>query len=136
MRIEGTARSSANFFKRLSHGKVSTCILFTSIPVTILLFYGIDDKNESFFGHDYINDYRYRSQGNVVYHVGIMVSHYALLVTLSIIGLLISWIGYEMLKLSINKLSLLWITTFHKAFWNPSYCNTGQKILEINIEEM
>ena len=71
-----------------------------AIPVAILLFYGIEDKSAWFFGHDYINDYRYRIENNVVYHIGVMVSHYALIVTLSIVGLLISWIIYEILKLS------------------------------------
>jgi hypothetical protein len=73
---------------------------FAAIPLAILLFYGIEDKNAWFFGHDYINDYRYRIENNVVYHVGIMVSHYALIVTLSIVGILISWIIYEAWKLS------------------------------------
>ena len=75
-------------------------ISIVAIPVAILLFYGIEDKNSWFFGHDYINDYRYRIENNVVYHIGVMVSHYALIVTLSIVGLLISWIIYEVLKLS------------------------------------
>jgi hypothetical protein len=75
-------------------------ISIIAIPVAILLFYGIEDKNAWFFGHDYINDYRYRIENNVVYHIGVMVSHYALIVTLSIVGILISWIIYELVKLS------------------------------------
>jgi hypothetical protein len=71
-----------------------------AIPVAILLFYGIEDKNAWFFGHEYVNDYRYRIENNVVYHMGVMVSHYALIVTLSIVGILISWIIYEILMAS------------------------------------
>src|SRR5688500_13569631 len=54
------------------------CTIFALVPLFILLFYGIEDKNVWFFGHEYINDYRYRIQCNVVYHVGVMVSHYSL----------------------------------------------------------
>jgi hypothetical protein len=81
--------------------------LLLAIPVTILLFYGIEDKNAWFFGHDYINDYRYRIENNVVYHIEVIVGHYAVIVTLSIVGILISWIIYELVKLSnitINRL--------------------------------
>lgn len=97
--------SSPNFLK-INSGRKTFHISIIAIPVAILLFYGIEDKNAWFFGHDYINDYRYRIENNVVYHIGVMVSHYALIVTLSIVGLLISWIIYEVLKLSnvaINK---------------------------------
>lgn len=91
---------------KINSGRKTFHISIIAIPVAILLFYGIEDKNAWFFGHDYINDYRYRIENNVVYHIGVMVSHYALIVTLSIVGLLISWIIYEVLKLSnvaINK---------------------------------
>lgn len=97
--------SSPNFLK-INSGRKTFHISIIAIPVAILLFYGIEDKNAWFSGHDYINDYRYRIENNVVYHIGVMVSHYALIVTLSIVGLLISWIIYEVLKLSnvaINK---------------------------------
>lgn len=91
---------------KINSGRKTFHISIIAIPVAILLIYGIEDKNAWFFGHDYINDYRYRIENNVVYHIGVMVSHYALIVTLSIVGLLISWIIYEVLKLSnvaINK---------------------------------
>lgn len=91
--------STPNFLK-INSGRKTFHISIVAIPVAILLFYGIEDKNAWFFGHDYINDYRYRIKNNVVYHIGVMVSHYALIVTLSIVGLLISWIIYEVLKLS------------------------------------
>lgn len=91
--------STPNFLK-INSGRKTFHISIVAIPVAILLFYGIEDKNAWFFGHDYINDYRYRIENNVVYHIGVMVSHYALIVTLSIVGLLISWIIYEVLKLS------------------------------------
>ncbi len=103
LRTEDKARSRTDFLKHLYSRKILISIMFTAIPVSILLFYGIDDKNEYFFGHNYVNDYRYKTQENEVYRVGIMVSHHALLATLSIIGLLISWIGYEMFKLFIRK---------------------------------
>jgi hypothetical protein len=75
-------------------------LLFAIAPVSVLLFYGIEDKNSWFFGHDYINDYRYKTNNNAVYHIGIMVSHYSLLVTLAIVGILIIWIIYEGLRSS------------------------------------
>ena len=74
--------------------------LYWNIPLSIMLFHGIEDKNAWFYGHDYINDYRYRIENNVVYHIGVMVSHCALIVTLSVVGMLISWIIYEVWKLS------------------------------------
>ena len=89
--------SNPNFLKS---SRKTFQMSIVAIPVAILLFYGVEDKNAWFFGHDYINDYRYRIENNVVYHIGVMVSHYALIVTLSIVGLLISWIIYEVLKLS------------------------------------
>ena len=91
--------SSRDFLKICSVRRTFHISIF-AIPVAILLFYGIEDKNSWFFGHDYINDYRYRIENNVVYHIGVMVSHYALIVTLSIVGILISWIIYEEWKLS------------------------------------
>ncbi len=81
-------------------------VTFALIPVAILLFYGIEDKTAWFFGHDYINDYRYRIDG-VVHNIGIMVGHFALIATVSIVGILISWIIIEGLKesnVSINRI--------------------------------
>lgn len=80
-------------------GRIIKFILFAFIPIAILLFYGIEDNTAWFFGHQYIDDYRYVIDKNV-YHIGIMVSHSALIVTVSIVGLLISWIVYEGLKAS------------------------------------
>lgn len=75
------------------------------IPLAVLLFYGIEDNTAWFFGHDYINDYRYRIDG-IVYNIGIMVGHFALIVTLSLVGLLIAWISYETIRASnIMKIS-------------------------------
>jgi len=98
--IDKNENSSPNFLKQIVCSRRTKYMSFAAIPLAILLFYGIEDKNAWFFGHDYINDYRYRIENNVVYHVGIMVSHYALIVTLSIVGILISWIIYEAWKLS------------------------------------
>lgn len=92
--------SNRNFLKHICTGRRTFCFSIVAIPVAILLFYGLEDKNAWFFGHDYINDYRYRIENNVVYNIGVMVSHYALIVTLSIIGILISWLAYETWKVS------------------------------------
>jgi hypothetical protein len=81
-------------------------IIFVIIPLAVLLFYGIEDNTSWFFGHDYINDYRYRIDG-VVHNIGIMVGHFALIATVSIVGILISWIIIEGLKesnVSINTI--------------------------------
>ena len=109
-----------------------------AIPVAILLFYGIEDKNAWFFGHDYINDYRYRIENNVVYHIGVMVSHYALIVTLSIVGILISWIIYELVKLSnitINRSEFRAIFHFVVktfTFWHDSFQGNPLKTKNIS----
>jgi 1,4-dihydroxy-2-naphthoate octaprenyltransferase len=111
-------KSTPNFLK-INSGRKTFHISIVVIPVAILLFYGIEDKNAWFFGHDYINDYRYRIENNVVYHIGVMVSHYALIVTLSIVGTLISWIIYEVLKLSniiVNRSALKAIFRVEKTF--------------------
>jgi hypothetical protein len=97
---KSSKKNSSPNFLRINSGRKTFHFSIVAIPVAILLFYGIEDKNAWFFGHDYINDYQYRIENNVVYHIGVMVSHYALIVTLSIVGLLISWIIYEVLKLS------------------------------------
>jgi hypothetical protein len=89
------------------------CTIFGLVPLFILLFYGIEDKNAWFFGHEYINDYRYRIQGNVVNHVGVMISHYSLVVIISIVAILISWIGYyawRLVQISYNSNATVFIT--------------------------
>lgn len=96
--LEHSKVRKTNFTRRISI-KALKCGIFSLIPLSILFFYGIEDKSAWFFGHDYIDDYRYRIN-NVVHHIGIMVGHFALLVTLSVVGLLISWIIYEALNLS------------------------------------
>lgn len=77
--------------------KITLITSFAIIPLCVLGFYGTEDNTAWFFGHDYINDYRYRIDG-VVHNIGIMVGHFALIVTLSVVGLLIAWIVYETLK--------------------------------------
>jgi hypothetical protein len=112
-------RDSIRDFLKIYSGRRTFHISIVAIPVAILLFYGIEDKNAWFFGHDYINDYRYKIGNNVVYHIGVMVSHYALIVTLSIVGTLISWIIYEVLKLSniiVNRSALKAIFRVDKTF--------------------
>jgi len=85
--------------------KASKCGIFALIPLSILLFYGTEDKNADFFenGDGVRAEYKiiYNRQA---YYIGEMVSHWSLIVTLSIVGLLISWIIYEALNLS--KLSI------------------------------
>jgi ABC-type multidrug transport system permease subunit len=77
--------------------RIALITSFVIIPLVVLLYYGIEDNTAWFFGHDYINDYRYRIDG-VVYNIGIMVGHFALIVTVSLVGLLIAWVVYETLK--------------------------------------
>ena len=64
----------------------------------MLLFYGVEDKNADFFDKAiYPDDYR-AVYNQKVFHIGIMVSNLALIVILSVIGILISWIIIEGLK--------------------------------------
>jgi hypothetical protein len=120
-------KDSSRDFLKICSVQRTFHISIVAIPVAILLFYGIEDKNAWFFGHDYINDYRYRIENNVIYHIGVMVSHYALIVTLSIVGILISWIIYELVKLSnitINRSEFRVIFQFVSKtfpFWNESF---------------
>lgn len=112
----------------MNRGRKTFQMSIVAIPVAILLFYGVEDKNAWFFGHDYINDYRYRIENNVVYHIGVMVSHYALIVTLSIVGILISWIIYEVLKLynvAINRLKFKLI--FHLVAKTLTFLQNSSK---------
>lgn len=102
-------RSLPQFFKSRTIPLITT---FVIIPLAILLFYGIEDNTAWFFGHDYINDYRYRIDG-VVYNIGIMVGHFSLIVTLTVVGLLVAWILYEVLKVS-NILGRVNVTDYGK----------------------
>lgn len=81
--------------------KASKCSIFALIPLFILLFYGIEDKKADFFenGDGVRAEYKiiYNRQA---YYIGEIVSHWSLIVTLSVVGLLISWIFYEVLKVS------------------------------------
>jgi len=99
-------KSSAHKFNVPWNVKKSMCLSLVIIPLSIMLFYGIEDKNADFFARvKYPDDYR-AVYNKMVYRMGIMVSHSALIVTLSIVGILISWIGHEAFKLikdSINE---------------------------------
>ena len=99
-------KSSTRKFSAPWSAKKSMCLTLVIIPLSIMLFYGIEDKNADFFAKaKYPDDYR-AVYNNTVYRMGIMVSHSALIVTLSIVGILISWIGHEAFKLlkdSINE---------------------------------
>lgn len=136
------SNSTRDFF-RICSGRRAFHISIVAIPVAVLLFYGIEDKNAWFFGHDYINDYRYRIENNVVYHIGVMVSHYALIVTLSILGILIGWIIYEVLKLSnviINGSELKTVFLLvgkNFALWNDNIQSSlmkGKSISTVSME--
>ena len=78
-------------------------ISFVIIPLSILLFYGIEDKNANFFAQvEYRDDYRAVYE-KTVYPMGIMVSEWALIAILSIVGFLVSWISHEILKVVIGS---------------------------------
>ena len=68
------------------------------IVTSLLLIYGIEDKNADFFkkGRFVTNtegwEYRYKG---VIYPLGLMVSHWANIVVVSIVFMLIFWIAYE-----------------------------------------
>jgi hypothetical protein len=80
-------------------------ISFAIIPLSILLFYGIEDKNADFFTKaTYPDDYRAAYEGTV-YPMGIMVSEWALIAILSIVGILVSWIGHEIFKIVIGSIA-------------------------------
>ena len=71
-------------------------IIFASIVALVIAFYGVNEdsaKEERFFaeGDGVSSEYRIRVGGHV-YHLGEMVSHWANIAVLSIIGILISWI--------------------------------------------
>lgn len=100
-------RSLVQFF---TIRRITLITSFVIIPLAVLLFCGIEDNTSWFFGHDYINDYRYRIDG-IVYNIGIMVGHFALIVTISLVGLLIAWITYETLKAS-NIMNVLGIKDY------------------------
>ena len=78
-------------------------ISFAVIPIIIVAIFGIDDKNVDYFEKGSFTrnsegwEYRYN---NVVYPYGLMVSHWANIAILSIVGILISWIVCEAWKLS------------------------------------
>lgn len=97
--IEKRDNSEHSLPKFFTIRRITLITSFVIIPLAVLLFCGIEDNTAWFFGHDYINDYRYRIDG-IVYNIGIMVGHFALIVTLSLVGLLIAWITYETVKAS------------------------------------
>lgn len=79
--------------------KKSMYMSFVIIPVLVLLFFGIEDKNSDFFAKSkYPEDYR-AVYDKKVYNIGIMVSNLAKILIISIVGILLSWIGHELIKL-------------------------------------
>jgi hypothetical protein len=75
LRPEEIDKISYRKFKFTWRIKKSMYISFATIPLVILLFYGIEDKNAWFFGHIYVDDYRHRIGNNVVYNLGLMIGH-------------------------------------------------------------
>lgn len=71
---------------------------FVAIPLIVIMFYGLEDKNADYFkkGRFITNSegYEYRYQG-IIYHNGLMVSHWSLIAVLSIVFCLISWVTHE-----------------------------------------
>ena len=95
--IETNSKSRTSFQNFCSARKV-TVIAFAIIPLVALLIYGIEDKNADFFAKSkYPDDYRAIYHKNI-YNIGIMVSQLAKIATISIVGILISWIIIEILK--------------------------------------
>lgn len=95
-------KRSIHIFRFTWNIKKSLYISFAIIPLSILLFYGIEDKNADYFkkGRFITNTegWEYRYSG-VIYPYGLMVNHWSVIVVVSIVGILISWIGHEIFKL-------------------------------------
>lgn len=78
--------------------KVSMLLSFVAIPLSVLMFYGLEDKNADYFkkGKFITNtegwEYKYNK---VIYHYGMMVSHWSVIVVVSICIGMISWICHE-----------------------------------------
>lgn len=68
------------------------------IAGSLLLIYGLEDKNADYFkkGRFVTNTegWEYRWNG-VIWPYGLMVSHWSVIVILTIVFMLIFWIGYE-----------------------------------------
>lgn len=81
-------------------------ISFAMIPIITLSVFGIDDKNADYFkkGKFITNTegWEYRYQG-VIYPYGLMVSHPSLIVILSIVFGLISWVCYEGISVVVKQ---------------------------------
>ena len=75
-----------------------------AIPLILIAIFGIDDKKADFFnkGDGITAEYRiiYKQQ---MYYFGEMVSHWSMIATLSIVGILISTIVLVGIKESIKK---------------------------------
>ena len=78
--------------------KYIAIFVFAMIPLSVLAYYGMEDKNADYFakGRFITNTegWQYRYNG-LIYHLGVMVSHWALIGIVSIVFILIAWIGYE-----------------------------------------
>lgn len=74
---------------------ISMLVSFAVIPLIIVLYFGIEDKNKHFFdnGNGVTAEYKiiYNKQS---FHLGEMVSHYSLLVTVCMVGIFLSVIGH------------------------------------------
>lgn len=71
-------------------------IIFGGIFLGFVMFYGLDEedkKQQEFFdkGDGYSTEYKIRVGGHI-YYLGEMVSHWANIAILTIVGILIAWI--------------------------------------------
>jgi uncharacterized membrane protein YciS (DUF1049 family) len=92
--------SPRNLLKLISNSTTRMYISFATIPLAILLFYGIEDKTAWFFEGRHIGSYHYIVDNKHFYPIGLMVPHYAMIATVSIVGILISWLIHQMWELS------------------------------------
>lgn len=76
-------------------------LIFGSIFFATLFYYGHEEENvkqQRFFDEGiHYDDYRVR-MGSHFYHLGIMVSHWANIAIITIIGILIAWITWYGIK--------------------------------------
>jgi hypothetical protein len=71
-----------------------------SIPITLILIYGEDDKADFFKKGKGVSNQFITVYKKVPYHLGVMVSEPAAIACVSIILIFILWICYEGIRLS------------------------------------
>jgi hypothetical protein len=95
---------SLSEFDQLVHNCVKRnklYLIWGAIFFAVLFYYGHDEENakqQRFFDEArHYDDYQVRV-GSHFYHIGIMVSHWANIIVLTMIGILISWMIYMGIK--------------------------------------